>query len=208
MKSVILISATALLLSGCQMSNVQQKAAIGAGIGAVAGQMIDGDSKGTATGALLGAIAGGIAGSVQDRTEARLRDAYEQGIAEGSVQVQRDQQDQVQVTFSDAVLFDFGSAAIKSSYYPALGSLANIMVAEPTLRAKIIGHTDAIGSADSNQTLSVQRATNVKSFVIQRPEIQASRVTVLGMGEKAPIASNESEYGRAQNRRIEVVFEE
>jgi len=102
------------------------------------------------------------------------------------------------------IKFDTASAAIKSESYPILEE--NLAGLEETNRPIVIeGHTDSRGTDAYNQKLSEQRAQSVKSFFVERG-IDSSRITAVGMGEGNPIATNNTDYGRAQNRRIEIDF--
>ncbi len=99
--------------------------------------------------------------------------------------------------------FDFDSAKIKSEYYPLLDRVADILQANPSLKVEIQGHTDSIGSAEYNMALSKRRAQAVADYLASHG-ISADRLTVVGMGESQPIASNDTEEGRARNRRVQI----
>lgn len=91
------------------------------------------------------------------------------------------------------------SEAAKQQTVDTLESLK----ADPELNARIVGHTDATGSASYNEKLSKKRADAVAAY-LEEQGIDASRITTQGMGESTPVATNETEEGRAQNRRVEV----
>lgn len=185
-------------------SNAGRNAVLGAGIGALIGALDDG-TEGAVKGAIIGGVGGGVIGSVQDQMDAKVRDAYKQGIDDGTVRVQRDAQDRVQITFTDAVLFDLDSDRVKPGYFPALNQLAQALNTTPGARLLIVGHTDASGSEAYNQDLSVRRAVNVANYLYQFGGVAGGRVQAEGRGETQPVASNETDAGRAENRRIEVV---
>ena len=86
-----------------------------------------------------------------------------------------------------------------------LEDLYDFLSENQTVRIKIIGHTDSVGSDESNQRLSEGRAKSVRNEMIRRG-IDASRIEFEGKGEMAPIATNETEEGRAQNRRVEFII--
>ncbi|WP_209332012.1 OmpA family protein [Lunatimonas salinarum] len=103
------------------------------------------------------------------------------------------------------VFFDFDKADLKENSMASLNRLQAFLKQNPILRIRIEGHTDNVGNAAYNEKLSRQRAESVKDFLIQAG-INAERVDVLGKGDKSPLAPNDSEEGRALNRRIEVVI--
>jgi len=99
--------------------------------------------------------------------------------------------------------FDYNKWDIKSEYYPFLEEAVKVLQMNPTMKIEIHGHTDSVGSDSYNQTLSEKRANAVKDYLIGKG-IDPNKLTVKGMGEKDPIASNETPEGRAQNRRVEL----
>jgi outer membrane protein OmpA-like peptidoglycan-associated protein len=98
--------------------------------------------------------------------------------------------------------FEFGNAVIKTESYPYIDELATVLMAQPTWRLDIAGHTDNLGSDKTNMALSKARAEAVKSFLVQKG-IAENRITIYYFGESKPIASNDTEEGRAKNRRVE-----
>ena len=112
-----------------------------------------------------------------------------------------DRADQVNVQIS----FDFDSAAIKPSFYGILTNVSNVMINYAETVVQIAGHTDSVGSEAYNQGLSVERAGAVRNFLVGQG-VSPARMAAIGFGENYPIASNDTEYGRAQNRRVEIVL--
>ncbi len=104
------------------------------------------------------------------------------------------------------ILFDFDKAVIKSEYHDHLKEVADFMEKYPDTKAVIEGHTDSIGSKTYNQKLSQRRAEATREYLVNRLNINADRLTAKGMGEEEPVASNDTEEGRAKNRRIMAVF--
>lgn len=100
------------------------------------------------------------------------------------------------------VNFDTASYKVGDAYMSKIKEFAGFLKDMPNYDAKIVGHTDSVGSDKSNQTLSENRANAVKNLIIKEG-VEASRVSSKGMGEKAPIATNDTKEGKAQNRRIE-----
>lgn len=101
------------------------------------------------------------------------------------------------------VEFDFDKYNIKEQYYPRLNKVVGILKNIPTLRVEIAGHTDNMGTARYNQTLSEKRARAVKAYLVSKG-ISADRLTTVGYGLTKPVASNATEEGRAKNRRVEL----
>lgn len=108
------------------------------------------------------------------------------------------------VTLGD-MLFPSGSAALKGGAVGDLGKLAAFLNQYPDRTAQIEGHTDSVGSADTNLRLSQRRAEAVKSYLVSRG-VDSARITVAGRGEESPASSNDSSTGRQQNRRVEVII--
>jgi OOP family OmpA-OmpF porin len=104
----------------------------------------------------------------------------------------------------DAVTFETGSATLTATSSQQLDELAAVLTAFPTAAVSIEGHTDNTGDAAANKTLSTQRAEAVKSALVAKG-IAADRVAATGFGPDKPIAPNDTEEGKAKNRRVEIV---
>ena len=130
-----------------------------------------------------------------DSLEAQLADLKVQKTERGLV-----------LTLGD-VLFDTGQATLKSGAYGTLDRLATALRDKSGRKVLIEGHTDNVGSDESNQGLSERRAQSVQSALMQR-DVARSQMTALGKGENFPIASNDSADGRQSNRRVELIFTE
>jgi OOP family OmpA-OmpF porin len=107
---------------------------------------------------------------------------------------------QVNITLN--VLFDTGKDVVKPDYNAEIQKVADFMKSYPSARAEIEGHTDSTGPADYNTELSQKRADSVRSYLISKFAIDASRLTAKGYGPSRPIADNKTKAGRAQNRRV------
>jgi outer membrane protein OmpA-like peptidoglycan-associated protein len=105
------------------------------------------------------------------------------------------------------VLFDTGQAVLRTGAYGTLDRLASALKDKPARSVIIEGHTDNVGSDANNQLLSEHRASSVQSALLQRG-VGTGQIQVVGKGEGVPIATNESEGGRQQNRRVELIFSE
>jgi len=101
------------------------------------------------------------------------------------------------------VFFETGLSSLRKESYPALDELVAALKAKTNLVIEIAGHTDNVGTAESNQKLSTDRANTVRYYLIQHG-IEPKRVTARGYGETQPVASNETPDGRQENRRTEV----
>ncbi len=101
------------------------------------------------------------------------------------------------------VFFETGKATLKQESFPALNELVDAMKVKPGLVIEIAGHTDNVGTPESNQKLSEDRANSVRNYLVQHG-ISAKRVTAKGYGETQPVATNETPESRQENRRTEV----
>ena len=103
------------------------------------------------------------------------------------------------------IYFDFGKSDVKPESKPALSEVAKILQENPSMRVWVVGHTDNVGSAQSNVTLSNARAASVIRMLTQEMGIAPNRLAPHGAGPYAPVATNKTEEGRAKNRRVELV---
>lgn len=110
----------------------------------------------------------------------------------------------VVVTLGD-VLFESGETDLVSEAVSSIEEVVDLLQSEPSKQIRIEGHTDSTGSAETNLRLSEQRADAVLSALVQFG-VDASRIESVGMGEDFPIASNDTEDGRSQNRRVDVIL--
>jgi outer membrane protein OmpA-like peptidoglycan-associated protein len=183
-------------------NRTRNAALIGAGIGAVAGLLSGGDATERRQRALVGVgvggLAGGAIGAYQDRQEAELR----RQTAGTGIDVSRDG-DVIKLNLPDGVTFDFGKANLKPQFYPALDNVASTLAQYNQTIVEVSGHTDSIGSDAANQTLSVQRANSVGNYLIGKGLVR-ERFEIVGFGETRPVASNDTDSGRALNRRVEI----
>ncbi|WP_199456423.1 MULTISPECIES: OmpA family protein [unclassified Marinobacter] len=103
------------------------------------------------------------------------------------------------------VEFEHDKTEVRQSFYPELENLATVLKQYPTSRILLEGHTDSTGPSTYNQKLSKSRADAVMKVLIDHFGINADRIRTTGMGESQPIATNETDAGRAQNRRVEAI---
>ena len=183
-------------------NRTKRGALIGAGIGAVAGLLSGDDAverrQRAMVGAGIGALAGGSIGAYQDRQEAELR----RQTAGTGIDVSRDG-DVIKLNLPDGVTFDFAKYDLKPQFYPALNTVAATLKEYNQTIVEVSGHTDSIGSDAANQTLSERRANAVAGYLMGQG-VQRERLEIVGMGERYPVASNDTDSGRALNRRVEI----
>lgn len=192
-------TAAAVLMSGCaNMTEAQRNTAIGAGVGAAAGGLI-GDGKGAAIGGVVGA-AGGYAWS---RYMENKRQQMQAATAGTGVQVSQTPDNQLKLNIPSDISFDTGRADIKPNLRPILDQFAQGLGQQPSLEVTVIGHTDSTGSDAINNPLSVARANSVRDYLATRG-VDSRRVRTDGRGSREPVADNNSEAGRAHNRRVEI----
>lgn len=122
-------------------------------------------------------------------------------ISRPNIQLSAEEQKILQDVFEN-LEFATGKWIIKAVSYPSLNKLATLLITKPNYSLKISGHTDAVGSEKANQTLSVNRANAVKSYLVKRG-VSKNKIEARGFGESQPIADNETEEGRQRNRRVE-----
>jgi outer membrane protein OmpA-like peptidoglycan-associated protein len=105
-----------------------------------------------------------------------------------------------------AELFAINSEEVRSSAHDSLAKVAELIHLYKDQPVMIIGHTDAVGATEYNETLSLRRASLVREFFIEHFDVEAARLATQGMGEQRPIASNATAAGRRANRRVEVLI--
>jgi len=103
------------------------------------------------------------------------------------------------------IYFDFNKADVKSESSPTLEQIAKLLADHPGLKLLVVGHTDGIGSFESNRTLSQRRAESVVAELVSKSSIDPKRLFPVGVSFASPVASNATEDGRAKNRRVELV---
>jgi OmpA-OmpF porin, OOP family len=101
--------------------------------------------------------------------------------------------------------FDTGKSTIKPESAQSIGEIAKLLKADPSLKIYVVGHTDNVGDVDGNIKLSQDRAEAVLQALVRDQGIAAARLRAYGCGQFSPVASNDTEEGRAKNRRVELV---
>lgn len=211
-KSVVvaaIVSSALIATAGCTTDPVTgeqriSKAAIG-GIGGALGGYLLGDLVGgrrdrteKIVGAGIGGIAGAGIGAYMDKQERELR----QRTAGTDVQVIR-QGDDLLLNIPSGINFAYNSAAVQPQFRQTLDQVASVLGEYNRTYIDVYGHTDSTGSDSYNQGLSERRAAAVADYLGTRG-VQTARIGTRGFGETQPIDTNETEDGRATNRRVEI----
>ncbi len=199
---VVLILALMVGLSGCGGSRQKTGTAVGAGAGAALGAVIGNQAGNAALGAVIGAVVGGAAGAhignYMDQQAAEMEKDLEgariERVGEGII-----------ITFDSGLLFPVNEATLQPAARANLDNLARILAKYDDTNVMVNGHTDATGSNEYNQMLSVRRAETVTETLVAM-SIARQRLIINGFGETQPIATNDTEAGRAQNRRVEIAI--
>src|SRR5690554_3678506 len=190
-------------LSACSsMNQTGRGAAIGAAGGAAVGAVIGNQVGSTARGAIIGAAVGGAAGAIIGRQMDKQAEQLAMSIPGATVQRVGEG---IVVTFDSGILFDFDKAELKPAARENLANLARSLMEYDGTEVLLVGHTDSVGSDEYNQALSERRAQAARSYLISLG-VSSLRIKAVGRGESEPIASNDTEAGRAENRRVEVAI--
>jgi outer membrane protein OmpA-like peptidoglycan-associated protein len=198
-----LLLAICLLLGACKnMSKSQKGTYIGAAGGAAAGAAIGKAAGNTAMGAILGAVVGGAAGygigRYMDKQAEELRKDLEgaeiERVGEG-----------IKITFREGIQFPVNSSVVSEASKTNLKDLAETLKKYDDTNILIEGHTDITGSREHNMNLSDERAESVARY-LESLGVARKRVTTEGYGPDQPVGDNNSDYGRQQNRRVEVAI--
>ncbi|HEX7019502.1 MAG TPA: OmpA family protein [Gemmatimonadaceae bacterium] len=191
-------------ITGCQtlQSNKAKGAVIGAAAGGAAGAVIGHATGSTARGAIVGAAVGGAAGAIighqmdqkAKEIQAKVPGATVTRVGEGLV-----------VTFESGLLFNFDSDQLRAEAKANLDNLASSLTNFGDSNLLLVGHTDSVGTSSYNQGLSERRSRAVAVYLMSRG-VASTRIQTAGRGETEPIASNSTDAGRQQNRRVEVAI--
>lgn len=211
MKNVIMIAALsgALALGGCvtdpetgdrRISRPAGTAAAGAGAGALLGALLGGRNNRAEVliGAGVGAIAGGAVGSYMDRQARELK----QRTAGSGIEVEQ-RGDEIAIKLPSGIAFDTNESSVRPDMRPALDQVAKTLASYQSTFIDVTGHTDSTGGDAINQPLSDRRASAVADY-LQYQGVQRARMATRGYGAQMPVATNDTDAGRAQNRRVEI----
>lgn len=191
-------------LSSCnsfkKLNKEQRGAIIGVGAGGALGAVLGSKSKNPAVYAIIGSAVGGVAGTFIGKYMDKQADKLKKDL-DVLADVERVGEG-IKITMKSGVLFDFNSAKVNAQVNDNLMKFAETLKQYPDTEILVAGHTDNVGTEQYNMVLSEQRAEAV-SAVLKANMVSRNRLTVLGYGEKNPVADNALESGREQNRRVE-----
>jgi OOP family OmpA-OmpF porin len=215
MKGVVCALAVALIASGCATHRRWGMCAVGGGLlGATAGGVGAGvirfnsqdhgvaSDRTTAAAAAIGAATGGIIGAVLGHY---ICDPVDEPVAQAAPP-EPPPASGTQIAELQGTHFAFDSARLTPAGEAILDDAVAVMNKHSSINVRIEGNTDSIGSDAYNMGLGQRRADSVESYLVSRG-ISASRLSTVSFGETKPIASNDTEEGRAQNRRVDLIVE-
>lgn len=206
MKAVFAAGLVSVVLSGCvthnpytnekETSSATSGAVVGAASGAVLGGIIGGNSKGMLVGAVAGGLIGTGIGYSIDQQEEELRHQ----LRSTGISVTRNG-DLIELNMPNSLTFDVSESTLKTKSKHALHNVAIVLKNYEKTKVHVAGHTDNTGSKALNYQLSEVRASKVANYLMIKG-VDGRRIESQGYGESKPIASNRTEYGRSQNRRV------
>ncbi|HEU4609821.1 MAG TPA: OmpA family protein, partial [Chitinophagaceae bacterium] len=200
---LLLVASIGIADTGCKSMKKSQKGAIiGAAGGAAVGAAIGNSYNKTALGAIIGAAVGGTAGAIVGHQMDKQAEEIKKKVP--GVEVKRVGEGII-VEFNEKILFGFDQSTLNSSARTNLDNLVTVLNDYPNTNIEVQGHTDSKGTEAYNLGLSQRRAGTVASYLLQKG-IASGRINTKGYGETAPVASNDTEDGRAQNRRVDFVI--
>jgi outer membrane protein OmpA-like peptidoglycan-associated protein len=206
-RPILILSAAAFSLAACTApdGSPRPNTATGAAVGGLFGGLLGATTGGNKTenvviGAAIGATVGGLIGQELDRQAEALRAS----MSSDGISIVNTGSELV-VSLPNDITFASGSSALTPGLRSDLAALARNLNAFPDSTADIIGHTDSTGEAGANQLLSTERAAAVMAVLVSNG-VDVNRLRAIGRGESEPKASNLSEAGRAENRRVEIII--
>lgn len=200
--SIILLLSVGIITSCANWSNTGKGAAggaaggaaVGAGVGALAGNTV----RGAIIGAAVGGAAGTAIGAYMDKQARELDEELEgatvERVGEG-----------IRVTFDSGILFGFDSHELTPQARENIRNMAETLQKYPDTNILVEGHTDDVGKESYNQRLSERRASAVADYAVGLG-VDRDRIQTRGYGEEQPVAENDTEAARAENRRVEVAI--
>ncbi|MEO8336600.1 MAG: OmpA family protein [bacterium] len=200
-----LIPALGMLIAASACASLNKKesgAIIGAAAGGAVGAAVGNANGSTAKGAIIGAAVGGAAGAVIGHQMDQQAKEIKQNIP-GAI-VERVGEG-LQVTFESGLMFDYDSDVVRAEAQQNLATFAKSLDKYPGTNVLIVGHTDAQGTDEYNQTLSSKRASAAENYLVSQG-VARTRLRATGRGEAEPVATNDTDAGRQQNRRVEVAI--
>ncbi len=210
MKKIIAICLSAtLLLSSCASWNKTTNGSLlggsaGAIIGAGIGALIGNDGKSAAIGAAIGgAVGGGTGAIIGHKMDKKAEELAAIEAAQVETVTDVNGLAAIKVTFDSGILFGFNSSKLSKESKESLDQFAKTMSDMTETDITVFGHTDNVGTAEANEKVSQKRADEVAAY-LTKAGIATDRITAEGKSFTMPVASNDTEEGRALNRRVEI----
>jgi outer membrane protein OmpA-like peptidoglycan-associated protein len=204
-KSIILIAVVAGLAMfsySCSTSNAVKGGVIGGVGGAVVGGIVGNELGNTAVGAIVGAAVGGTAGALIGNYMDEQAEEMDNDIAGAKIERVGEG---IKITFDSGILFETNSSTLQYQAKTNIADLAVILNKYPDTNILVTGHTDYDGTEQYNLDLSERRAKSVSDYAMGQGVI-SSRLSVIGLGELEPVATNETPEGKQLNRRVEIAI--
>lgn len=210
---VAAVLAVTVAVSGCTsdgsasgkrgMTNMEAGAAIGAASGALVTKK---HLKGALIGAVGGGLAGGAVGAYMDSQKKDLDKSLKQERESGAIKVVKMDNDVVKIIMTGQTAFETDSATIKPGFQSTMDKLSDVVIRYGKTALTITGHTDSRGTPQHNLDLSQRRAQAVYDYFVSK-DVNPARLVAQGKGETEPVATNDTDAGRRQNRRVEILVE-
>lgn len=200
----------ALVFTSCEAvqnaNDTQKGVAIGTAAGAILGGILGNNvgkggngTAGAVLGGIVGGVAGGVIGNKMDKQAKEIKTVLP------GAEVERVGEGIKVVMNENSINFNFDSAELTSVAKANLDKITTVFKTNPDTYINVYGHTDSRGSVEYNNRLSVRRADAVAAYLIAKG-IERSRLTSIGMGPSEPIDTNDTDAGRARNRRVELTI--
>jgi outer membrane protein OmpA-like peptidoglycan-associated protein len=203
-KNIMLVStiAVSVFIYSCGTSNAVKGGVIGGVGGGVVGGVIGDQLGNTVLGVIIGAAVGGTAGVLIGNYMDKQAEEMQKDI-EGA-KIERVGEG-IKITFDSGILFATNSSTLEPQAKTNINKLAVILNKYPDTNILVTGHTDSDGKEEYNQTLSDKRAKSVSDYTMMQG-INSSRLSIIGLGENEPVASNDTDEGKHLNRRVEIAI--
>jgi outer membrane protein OmpA-like peptidoglycan-associated protein len=199
---IIAFFALTVILYSCSTSNAVKGGVIGGVGGAVVGGIVGNELGNTAVGAIIGAAVGGTTGALIGNYMDEQAAEMDNDIAGAKIERVGEG---IKITFDSGILFEFDSSTLQSQARTNISNLAVILNKYPDTNILVTGYTDYDGTEEYNLNLSERRAQSVSNYAMGQGVI-SSRLSVLGLGELEPVATNETPEGKQLNRRVEIAI--
>lgn len=188
------------------MTDSEKGALLGATLGALVGLTTKNKKKKAVLFGIVGGIAGGAVGHYMDKQKKDFEQQLQADINAGNISVEKLPNHTLVVTMTAQTAFNVDSTHIKAGFHSSMDKISKIVIKYGKTHLNLVGHTDNSGSRTYNQQLSEKRAGSVRDFLGGQGVIP-QRMSVNGMGEDKPRASNATAQGRTLNRRVEIIIE-